>query len=302
MRHFVAVAEELHFGRAAARLNMAQPPLSQSIRRLEDGLGFALLERSSRRVALTPAGRVFLDEAKRTLAQAEATLRLARQVASDELAELTLGFVSAALYRVLPEALRTFRTRFPEIRIRLEELSTERQLESLRDGGIDIAFLHPPLRDAVDLEVQVVDRDPFVAAVPTGSPLAKTARLALGDLADQDFVLFPYRRGPSLYRGILTACRQAGFAPKITQEAQRMHTILSLVAAEMGVSLVPQGAQTLRIDGVAFVQVDGIPQALAWELAMVRRKTDRRRALLRFAEMIGQRAAPAQNRPRTGGA
>lgn len=291
MRHFVAVAEELHFGRAAARLNMAQPPLSQSIRRLEDGIGFALLERSSRRVALTPAGRIFLEEAKRTLAQAEATLRLSRQVASDELAELTLGFVSAAVYELLPRALRSFRQRVPKVQIRLEEQPSDVQAEMLQNGAIDLGLLHPPLKDAEGLELQIVHRDPFVAAVPVDSPFAGVERLALADLAEQDLILFPYRLGPNLYRSILAACRQAGFAPRIVQEARLMHTILSLVAAGMGVSLVPEGARTMRISGVAFVPLAGLPEDLAWELAMAWRRNDRRRALLQLLDVVKRSAS-----------
>lgn len=286
MRHFVAVAEELHFGRAAARLNMAQPPLSQSIRRLEDGIGFALLERSSRRVALTPAGRIFLEEAKRTLAQAEATLRLSRQVASDELAELTLGFVSAAVYEVLPRVLGSCRQRLPKVQIRLEEQPSDLQAEMLQSGAIDLGLLHPPLKDPESLELQIVHRDPFVAAVPTGSSLAGADSLDLADLAGQDFILFPYRLGPNLYRSILAACRQAGFAPRIIQEARLMHTILSLVAAGMGVSLVPEGARTMRISGVAYIPLSGMPESLAWELAMAWRRNDRRRALMRLLDVV----------------
>ena len=286
MRHFVAVAEELHFGRAAARLNMAQPPLSQSIKRLELALGFTLLERSNRRVELTPAGRIFLDEAKRTLAQAEGAVRLARQAAADELAELSVGFVSAALYHVLPAALRRCRERFPAVRIRLDEQPTDTQLDMLQKGQLDVGFVHPPLKDTGPLEVMPVYRDPVVAAVPIGNPLAKDDAIELAALAAEDFILFPYRLGPHLYRDILSACRKAGFAPHIAQEARLMHTILSLVATGMGVSLVPAGAESMRIDGVAFLPIADAPRELAWELVLAWRKSDHRKALSAFVEIV----------------
>lgn len=294
MRHFVAVAEELHFGRAAARLNMAQPPLSQSIKRLELALGFTLLERSNRRVELTPAGRVFLDEAKHTLAQAEGAVRLARQAATDELAELSVGFVSAALYHVLPAALHRCRELYPSVRIRLDEQPTDTQLDMLQKGQLDIGFLHPPLKETAALEVMPVYRDPIVAAVPASSPLAKDDAIALASLAAEDFILFPYRLGPHLYRDILAACRKAGFAPRIAQEARLMHTILSLVASGMGVSLVPAGAETMRIDGVAFLPITDAPRELAWELVLGWRKGDRRKALRGFLD-IASTTAPSSN-------
>ena len=286
MRHFVAVAEELHFGRAAARLNMAQPPLSQSIKRLELALGFMLLERSNRRVELTPAGRIFLDEAKRTLAQAEGAVRLARQAAADELAELSVGFVSSALYHVLPAALRRCRERFPTVRIRLDEQPTDTQLDMLQKGQLDVGFVHPPLKGTGPLEVMPIYRDPIVAAIPLDNPLAKDDAIELAALAAEDFILFPYRLGPHLYRDILSACRKAGFAPNIAQEARLMHTILSLVATGMGVSLVPAGAKSMRIDGVAFLPIADAPRELAWELVLAWRKSDHRKALSGFVEIV----------------
>lgn len=286
LRHFVAVADEMHFGRAAERLGMTQPPLSQSIKRLEAGLGVTLFERSRRRVALTDAGRVFQAEATRTLAQADAAIRLTRRAASEEVAQLRIGFVSAALYRLLPDLLRRFRDRFPDVEIRLEEQSTEAQLAGLRDGSLDIGFVHPPLRNMDDLTVATVSRDRLIAAVPATHELADAATIELAALADSDFVLFPARQGPVLQGRIVQACRRAGFLPRIVQEAQRMHTILSLVAAGLGVSLVPEGARSLRLDGVGFVPVTGLPDDLAWELATVRAPRATRRHERAFVGMI----------------
>lgn len=286
LRHFAAVAEELHFGRAAEHLGMTQPPLSQSIKRLEADLGVTLFERSRRKVALTAAGRVFQAEAARTLAQADAAIRLTRRAASEEIAQLRIGFVSAALYRLLPDVLRRFRDRYSDVEIRLEEQSTDAQLAGVRDGSLDIGFVHPPLRDADDLAIETVSRDRLIAAIPAAHELAGAATIELAALAGSDFVLFPARQGPVLQGRIVQACRRAGFLPRIAQEAQRMHTILSLVAAGLGVSLVPEGARSLRLDGVSFVPVAGLPDDLAWELATVRALRAPRRHERAFMAMI----------------
>lgn len=286
MRHFVTVAEELHFGRAAARLNMAQPPLSQSIKRLEAALGFALLARTKRRVELTPAGQVFLAEARRTLRQADETVRLARRAASEELAVLSVTFTSAALYRILPAALRAHRDRCPSVEIRLDERPTDAQLAGLQDGSIDIGFLTPPLKASSGLEAEIVSRDRFQLAVPLSSPLARREAIALHELAGEAFVLFPYAQGPALHNRLTSACRQAGFVPRIRQEARQMHTILSLVAAEMGVSLVPEGAHSMRVKGVAMVRLTGVPDDLTWDLAMVWKPRGASRALTSFLQTV----------------
>jgi DNA-binding transcriptional LysR family regulator len=291
MRHFVAVAEELHFGRGAARLGMAQPPLSQSIRRLEEALGFPLFERTQRKVALTPAGRVFLDEARRTLMQADEAVRLARRAASDDLAQLSVTFVSAALYRVLPEVLRRYRTAWPEAEIRLDERPTDLQIADLRSGTVDAGFVHPPLRDAADLEVEIVHSDHLVVALPEANALARSDWVTLADLQDESFVLFPHQQGPALHSRIMQACRRAGFLPRVTQEARQMHTLLTLVAAGMGVSLVPAGAQTMPLEGVAFRPLHGLPGDLAWDLAVAWRRKGTTLALSRFLAMTREVAA-----------
>lgn len=290
MRHFVTVAEELHFGRAAARLGMAQPPLSQSIRRLEGAIGFPLFERTRRKVELTHAGRVFLEEARCTLRQADEAVRLARRAASDELAELTLTFVSAALYRVLPEVLRQHRERFPTVAIRLDERATEAQIAGLQDGSVDLGFVTPPVM-AGDLEIEVVSRDRFIVAVPTPGPFDGCEDVELGELGDQDFVFFPYAQGPALHGRVMAACRKAGFLPRITQEARQMHTILSLVAARMGVSLVPEGARTMQVEGVRFLTLTGAPGDLTWDLAMAWKPRGARRALVSLIHTVRSRRA-----------
>ena len=286
LRHFVAVAEELHFGRAAARLHMAQPPLSQSIRRLEAALGFPLFVRTQRRVELTPAGQVFLTEARRTLQQMDEGVRMARRAASEDLAEISITFTSAALYRVLPAALRAYRERFPMVDVRLDERSTDAQLAGLQDGSIDVGFVTPPLKGMSGLEVEMIDRDRFCLAVPASSPLCHRSPIGLAELSDESFVLFPYAQGPSLHGRLMSACRQVGFVPRVRQEARQMHTILSLVAAGMGVAFVPEGARSMRVDGVAMVPLVGMPDDLTWDLAMVWKPRSARRSIVEFLRTV----------------
>jgi len=245
-----------------------------------------VLERTQRKVELTPAGSVFLDEARRTLTQADEAVRLARRAASDEVAQLHVTFVSAALYRVLPEVLRQFRATWPDIEIRLDELPTDSQLANLRSGAVDAGFVHPPLRDAADLEVEAVQSDRLVLALPETNALAGRDLVALSDLRDESFVLFPHRQDPALHGRILQACRRAGFLPRVAQEARQMHTILTLVASGIGVSLVPAGAQTMRIDGVTFRPIGGLPDDLAWDLAVVWRRKGATPALRRFLTAV----------------
>ncbi|APO76811.1 LysR family transcriptional regulator protein [Rhizobium etli 8C-3] len=286
LRHFVAVAEELHFGRAAARLHMAQPPLSQSIKRLEAELGFPLFLRTQRRVELTPAGQVFLTEARRTLQQMDEGVRMARRAASEDLAEITVTFTSAALYRVLPAALRAHRQRFPTVDIRLDERPTDAQLAGLQDDSVDVGFVTPPLKAVSGLQIEVVDRDRFCLAVPVSSPLANRNSIGLAELSEESFVLFPHVQGPSLHGRLVSACRQAGFVPRVRQEARQMHTILSLVAADLGVAFIPEGARSMQVNGVAMVPLAGMPDDLTWDLAMVWKPRGARRALVAFLQTV----------------
>jgi DNA-binding transcriptional LysR family regulator len=256
-------------------------------------LGFPLFARTQRKVELTPAGRVFLDEARRTLVQADEAVRIARRAASEELAELTVTFGSIALYRVLPAALRAHRKRFPKVEIRLDERATDAQVIGLQNGMVDLGFMTPPVKDASGLEIEVISRDRFAAAVPSDSSFARRERIALDTLAGEDFVFFPYVQGPSLHGRLMAACRQAGFVPRITQEARQMHTILSLVASGMGVSLVPEGAQTIRVEGVSFVPLSGMPEDVTWDLAMAWKPKGARRALTSFVQTV--RVAASQS-------
>ena len=254
---FVAVADEGHFVRAARRLCITQPALSRQIQQLEREVGAALFTRVGRATRMTAAGLVFRDHARGLLEAAETAALAARRAAEGVVGRLVVGFVSPATYTVLPATFRTFRERAPDVALELRQLSSGAQAEALRKKEIDVGILHPPVEGAPMLGLRVVVDQPFVAALPARHPLAGEPSIWPGALADEPFIIFPRRTGPGLYDSILSLCQSAGFSPRIVQEAEQMQTIVSLVAAEVGVALVPASiARSLR-DGIAYLALDG---------------------------------------------
>ncbi len=252
MRYFVTVGEELHFGRAARRLHLSQPPLSRQIKALEEELGVSLLERSQRRVVLTAAGAAYLREARQILAQVTHATAVARRAAREDLGELSVGFVSVADYNLLPEVLRAFRERHPGIRVTLREATTDVQTRELLEERIDAGFVMSPLREPT-LEVRPLLQEPLVLALPQTHRLGRgSGALALERLAEEPFILFPRYNAPGLYDTIIIACQEAGFLPRVEQEAVQMQTIISLVSAGLGVSLIPESLRNLGRRGVRY--------------------------------------------------
>ena len=283
LRYFVAVAEELHFRRAATRLRVAQPPLSRQIRDLERELGTDLFLRDKRRVQLTHAGRAFLPEARLVMAQTERAKRAAQRASQGEVGRLRVGFVEAATYSgLLPTVLRFFRKHMPEVGLELLELSSYQQTEALRDGRIEMGIMHSPPPDADRwLKVERVLRDPLVAALPRGHALAKRRSLSLP--------------APALYDRIIAACREAGFSPAVVQEAAQMQTIVALVAAGMGVALVPGSIAQLRRPGAVYRPVHDLAVDMGmwavWKLGDASPIRERFLSVMRDA---------ARNRPKRG--
>jgi DNA-binding transcriptional LysR family regulator len=271
LRYFVAVAEELHFTRAAERLGMAQPPLSQQIRGLERELGVQLFRRTKRKVELTEVGRVFLEGARRVIREAERAAGDAERAARGEIGHLEIGFVGTAAVEALPGILRRYRERFPDVRLGLHQHSTTEQVSMLRAGAIHIGLVRQPVRDAA-LAVETVAREATLAVVPEDHRLADRDQIDLGELADERFILFPRALGPGPHDLIVGLCNLAGFTPRIDQEAVEMHTITGLVAAGLGVSLVPESTRQLRRDGVRYLALRGT--APIWELAVARRRNE----------------------------
>ncbi len=254
LRYFVAVAEEMHFGRAARRLHMTQPPLSQAIQALEANLGAALFLRTRRSVALTAAGDALLPEARRLLLHAEALPALARRAAAGETGTLSLAFVSIADYNLLPDALREFSAAYPAVQVSLQEATTDIQLEMLAEGVIDAGIVIAPLPDTTMREIDYLPllSEPLVLALPEHSPHARRGKISLKQLADEPLVIFPRRIGPRFQDLILNCFHDAGITPRIGQEAIQMQTIVSLVSAGMGFALVPQSVSNLKRPGVQY--------------------------------------------------
>jgi DNA-binding transcriptional LysR family regulator len=267
LRYFVAVGEELHLGRAATKLLIVQPSLSQQIRQLENELGFALLYRTKRSVELTDAGKVFLSEAKRVLAQVQEAKRTAQRAYRGEVGRLVIGYISSSTYDVLPMMLRVYRERFPDVEVALRELTTQEQIRALDEESIQVGLLRLPI-SAPMVDVEVVRREPIVCVLPEEHPLATRKRIAVSLLANEPFVLQSSQRGAGYYVQLMNLCLASGFSPNVIQEVTEMHTIVSLVAAGMGVSLVPLSARNLRSQGVVYRELEGTAtlteMAVAW--------------------------------------
>lgn len=267
LRYFVAVAEELHFGRAAARLHIAQPPLSQQIRQLEAELGVVLLHRTTHYVTLTAAGRAFLDEAQRILAQVEGATRTAQRVGHGEVGRLRLGFIDSAVYGALPAVIRAYRAQFPHTRLVLRQVASPLQREALVNDRLDVGFLRPPAPEA-ELAHITLQRESFVAAVPIGHALARRRSLTLAELAEEPFILFTPTIRTDFVIQARRLCQQAGFEPVVAQEVAEMQTLVGLVAAGLGISLVPASTRTLFSRHVRYLPLADVTEqaelTLAW--------------------------------------
>jgi DNA-binding transcriptional LysR family regulator len=266
LRYYVAVAEECHFGRAAQRLLIAQPPLSQQIKQLEAELGVQLLVRSTRRVELTPAGERYLVRAREILAGVDAAGAEAVRVAAGEVGHVAIGFTGSATYELLPTLSRALRAALPgvELDLRGEQL-TPSQVDGLLDGTLDVGLLRPPVGDAA-VEVRQLRDEPLVAVLPETHPLAAADTVAIGDLRDEPFVGYPSQHRSVVHDAVLAACRDAGFTPRPTEVAETS-TLVSFVAAGMGVALVPASVRHLRITGATYRPLAGDPPRVALAVA-----------------------------------
>lgn len=263
LRQFIAVAEELNFRRAAERLHMAQPPLSQAILRLEDMLGYPVFERSNRRVSLTPAGTAFLATARQVLASLEEGVAAARRVAQGIEGHVRLGFIHITPYAHVLHALRAFRAASPAVQFTLREASTQQQVEWLERGEIDIALLRAPGRSTPGLRFERLSGEDILVALPAGHRCAGQARVDLADLALDDFVASPRELGQGFHDQLASLCLHAGFVPRVVQQARRLQTVLGLVAAGFGVALLPASLAATMPAGVAMLPlVSSAPEPL----------------------------------------
>lgn len=254
LRYAVVVAEELHFGRAAERLLVAQPSLSRQIRELERDLGVTLFQRTSRRVELTAAGAEFVGHARRTIAAAESTRDATVAAAAGISGHATLGFVASAAVQILPELVRNHRAHRPGVRLSLREMTTEEQIAALYDGEIDVG-LSRDLESQDGLVVSTLFSEPLLAVVPQAHPLRQRRRIGLAELADSDFVTLPRTRVPRAWDRLAGLAHAEGVRLHFTQEANQFATLLALVAAEVGVAVVPASVRALRHNGVHYLEL-----------------------------------------------
>ncbi|WP_165956451.1 LysR family transcriptional regulator [Kribbella antibiotica] len=296
LRSFVVVAEELNVGRAAVRLHLTQPSLSRQIAALERDIGVELFARIKKRFVLTAAGATFLAEAQDLLRRSEEAVRAAQRTQRGELGTLRLRFVQSATFEALPRLLGAFRTAYPEVVLDLETLTTLRQTEALRDGRIDVGLLRPsaPSAEPADekaavqlapgLSSRVVSSDPVLVALPARHRLARRKRLRLAELGGEPFVFYNRPSGPVVHDTLIGFCRAAGFTPRIEQEAADVQTIVSLVAAGIGISLLIGPTPPSNPNSVVYRELsDDLP---LWQLCVAWSPDNRSPVLARFLEIL----------------
>lgn len=294
LRYFLAVAEEGHITRAAERLDMQQPPLSRQIRALERKLDVQLFRRKARGVDLTDAGGALLEAARGILTQVENAVETTQRTARGEQGHVRIGAApTAPFHAFVPRVIRSFREAFPRVTLTLEESLSNDLFQRLRNEQIDVAFYRSAPSDPAGLAINPLLQEPMVMAVPKGHPLARAARgggIALKAFADETFIVYGRRLGPGLYDATMAACHAAGFSPRLGQEAPRIVSTLNLVAVGLGVAMVPESLQHMRMDGVRYCRLKGAIQPKAL-LGVASRRGDPSATVRRFLRLVTRAAA-----------
>jgi DNA-binding transcriptional LysR family regulator len=292
LRYFIAVAEERHFGRAAERLHMAQPPLSQHIRRMEAEIGAPLFHRTTRRVELAPAGEALLERARRLLADLDVAVDDARRAARGEHGKLAIGFTGSATYSVLPAVTAAMRDELPGVHLTLHgEMFTPAQVEALVEGSIDLAILRPPVHRS-EIELEIMRRERLIAVLPAHHPLVEQPTVSVGDLADQPLVAYSPHFRSVLHDAVERTCDAHGFMPKVAIEVKETATMIAFVAAGLGVALVPASVAHMRLSGAVYRELQGASVPI--ELGLAWRRGDDSPVLARALDVVraSVRAAP----------
>ncbi|RKP51916.1 LysR family transcriptional regulator [Pararobbsia silviterrae] len=258
LRYFLAVAEECNFTRAASKLGIGQPPLSQQIKQLEREMGVELFRRTAHGVVLTEAGEAFRIEARTVIDNAHTAVRAAQRAARGETGHLRLGFTgSAAFNPIVPSLIRAFRDRYVRVELTLEEANTTQLLEGLEQRRLDAAFIRPAENLPEGLRVTRVADEAMKVVVPSRHPLAQSRRVTMAALAGEPFVIVPRAAGSTLFDDVYHACRRAGFEPKVGQLAPQMSSMVNLVAAELGIAIVPAAITQVKVHGVRYLDITG---------------------------------------------
>jgi DNA-binding transcriptional LysR family regulator len=283
LQYFKTVAEELHFGRAAEILKMSQPPLSKQIQQLESELGVQLFERSKRQVRLTDAGQVFLERVYQIFREVNEAVDQAKRTGNGQIGTITIGFIEVASYEVLPRILREYQTIYPEVEIKLRELTTIEQMVAIQKGEIDVGFARLPVEDSL-IYKRTVWHEPFIVALPEHHSLSVNEKIHLSDLKKESFIFFPSHMLPSYYDEVINMCLKSGFTPKIVQEASHMQTTINLIASGIGLSIVPGSAALLQRKGVVYRELAG--ESNGFDVAVICKKDNTRSVLRNFISIV----------------
>lgn len=267
LKYFISVAQHLNFSEAAKQLNISQPPLSRQIQQLEEELSVKLLTRTNRHVELTEAGTHFLESAKRTLNLIDYDILTAQKIHEGETGVLTIGFGGSVVFDLLPKVIKRVRAHYPNLQLNLRQLTTTEQITSLLNGTIDVGILVPPV-DNQKINTIPIREEAFVVCVPNRHPLSTcTSPIAMKEFTDENIIMTPKEAGKGYYDAVLSLCRQGGFFPKITQTAQEQQTLVSLVAAELGVAFVPESTKLISHKNVKYLSLQEKQRkisAVAW--------------------------------------
>jgi DNA-binding transcriptional LysR family regulator len=296
LRYFVTVAETLHFGQAAARLEIAQPSLSHQIRQLEDELQTSLLRRTKRHVELTDAGRMFLEEAREVLARADRAALVARRIGSTEAPRLRIGVGHCMDHSDVAACIGDFNATHEDVHVELRTMSVPAQLAALSEGRLDVGFVRPPITDP-GLASEVLIKEPLVVALPTDHPLTRRWSVPLRALANEPFVFVLRDAVPVFHDAVLRMCREAGFVPNAPHEVDQLQMMLAMVAAGSGVSLVPEGAQRVAKHRVVFRALQSFEHYIV-ETVVAWRRQDASATVKAFVELATQGLARRRNNRR----
>ncbi|OZI37483.1 hypothetical protein CAL29_03490 [Bordetella genomosp. 10] len=298
LRQFIAVAEELHYGRAAARVGIAQSPLSQAIQKLEAHVGTPLFVRNKRSVALTPAGAVFLEEAYQWLRYETVAIQRTLGASSGGTGQLAIGFIGSVGYGFMPELISRFRLEYPQVRLRVVEMTTKDQLEQMQGRALDVGMLRTPLPVAApQIQTRFYQRDVLVVALSRSHPLAGRKRIDLRELAGESFISFSREKVPAAHAQLISVCGAAGFYPNIEQECSQIASVICLIAAGLSVALVSGNLTSLMHPKVCYVPISNRTSALDQEVSIAWRRNDANPALHSFLEVARALGTGARNAP-----
>jgi DNA-binding transcriptional LysR family regulator len=292
LHQFIAVAEELHYGRAAERVRMAQSPLSQAIQRLEEYVGTPLFLRNKRTVSLTPAGKVFLEEAYQWLKYEQVALERAKYASSGHIGRLAIGFIGSAGYGFMPELIRHFRQARPQVQLRVVEMTTKDQLEQLKGRYLDVGLLRTPLPlETSMVSTRLYKKDKLMVALPRSHPLAKQKSIRLSQLSQESFIAFSKEKVPTAHAQLISVCAEAGFYPDIAQECSQVAGVICLIAAGLSVALVPSNLASLIHPQVQYLPIADRMGSLFQEISIAWRTDDDNPAIASFLETARALAA-----------